>query len=179
MLVRPIQPIKAQIPIELTLFGISMLVRWSQPVKTRSPIEVTLSGIVILLMLLQFTKAPAPIEVIPFEIVTVLIWFFPSKASWPIEPFATSMHTFLKVLLPTASFIPSLVISPMPVIVSNPAAKLYVKSYALILKLGKTAKTKTADNNNATIFNPFFLIDTPLKSAQKKHLPNGIPLNLI
>lgn len=46
MLVRPVQPSKADSPIDVTLSGISIPVSPVQPSKAESPIDVTLFGIV-------------------------------------------------------------------------------------------------------------------------------------
>ena len=45
MLVKKEQPIKAELPIEVTPLGISMLVKEEQPLKASPPIEVTLNSI--------------------------------------------------------------------------------------------------------------------------------------
>ena len=46
MLVRPLQPLKAQSSMLVTLLGIVMLVRPVQSLKAQSPMLVTLLGIV-------------------------------------------------------------------------------------------------------------------------------------
>ena len=62
MLVKPLQPEKADLPIEVTLEGRVRLAKLLQPLKADSPIEVTLEGRVRLVKPLQPEKAKLPIE---------------------------------------------------------------------------------------------------------------------
>ena len=59
-LVKPLQPVKASQPIQVTLEGRVKLVKPLQPEKALSPIEVTLEGRVKLVKPLQPEKAPSP-----------------------------------------------------------------------------------------------------------------------
>jgi hypothetical protein len=55
--VKLLQPSKAKLPIEVTLFGIEIDVRLLQPEKVDSSIEVTLFGIEAVVRLLQYLNA--------------------------------------------------------------------------------------------------------------------------
>ena len=63
MEVKPVQPEKAQAPIEVTELGIIMEVKPVQFPKAASPIKVTEFGIVMDVNPVQFVKAHSPIEV--------------------------------------------------------------------------------------------------------------------
>ena len=66
MLVRPVQPKKAQFPMLVTLLGIVMLVRPVHSRKAPSPMLVTLLGMVMLVRLIQSSKASSPMLVTDF-----------------------------------------------------------------------------------------------------------------
>ena len=59
-LVKPLQSLKAERSIEVTLEGIIRLVKPLQPSKAHKPIEVTLEGIVTLVKTLQPLKTELP-----------------------------------------------------------------------------------------------------------------------
>ena len=63
MLVKPLQPSKAEPPIAVTLEGRARLVKPLQPSKAEPPIAVTLEGRVRLVKPLQPSKADLSIEV--------------------------------------------------------------------------------------------------------------------
>ena len=63
MLVKPVQPLKADPTITFTLAGMFMLVNPVQPENACSPIEVTLEGIVILVNPVQPENASLDIVV--------------------------------------------------------------------------------------------------------------------
>ena len=83
MLARESQPLKAESPIVVTLFGIFMLMREAHA-KALFPIVVTLFGIFMLVRDLQNSKAPSPIVVTLFGIFMLVRDLHPPKAKSPI-----------------------------------------------------------------------------------------------
>ena len=71
MLVRPVQPLKASFPISVTESGMTMLVRPVQPLKASFPISVTELGISIFFRSVQSWKAYLPIFVTVFGMVVL------------------------------------------------------------------------------------------------------------
>ena len=64
MLVKPVQPENALVPMLVTLAGMVMLVKPLQLENALSPMLVTLFGMVILVRFVQFLNSSLPIEVI-------------------------------------------------------------------------------------------------------------------
>lgn len=71
MLVNPLQPSKADLPIEVTELGMVILDRLLQSSNADSPIEVTELGILMLVRLLQSSNADPPKEVTELGILMV------------------------------------------------------------------------------------------------------------
>ena len=66
--VRPVQPLKASLPIVVMFSGIVIEARPVQPLKASPPIDMTFSGIVIEERPVQPLNAWLPIEVIPVKL---------------------------------------------------------------------------------------------------------------
>lgn len=64
ILVSPLQPLKAKLPMVVTLSGIIMIERLVQPRKASSPMVVTLSGIIMRSSPLQLTNAELLMEIV-------------------------------------------------------------------------------------------------------------------
>ena len=77
--VKPLQPAKAEFPIEVTVLGSVIEVKPLQPAKAEFPIVFTPSGSVIEVKPLQPEKADSPIEVASFIVSVVKDGFFASN----------------------------------------------------------------------------------------------------
>ena len=80
MLVKPVQPEKAQSPMLVTLLPIVTLVNLVQPEKALSPMLVTLTGIVTLVNPVQPEKVSLPMLVTLSEMVMLVNPVQPEKA---------------------------------------------------------------------------------------------------
>ena len=115
-LVKPLQPWKAQSPIELTELGMETLVKPLQPEKVQSPMEVTELGMVVFLQ--PASKVFVVVSIIALQLSLESYLELPlsttidskplqnAKAAVPIEVTELGMVTLVKPLQPEKALSP-------------------------------------------------------------------------
>ena len=93
---RPLQPAKAELPMEVTLLGIVIELRLVQPWKELAPKFFTLLPMITDAKLVQSIKALSSIEVTLFGITTEVRVLQLRKAPFPIEVTLLGMIVFLQ-----------------------------------------------------------------------------------
>ena len=101
MLVNPVQPSKAELPMLVTLSGMAMLVKPVQPWKTLGPMLVTLLGMAMLVKPVQPWKASFLIFLTLFGMIIFVIPVF-----LPKPPITVTFHPSIREGILTSMEVP-------------------------------------------------------------------------